>query len=88
MTNKEILKKKIIYRSAHRGSKEMDILLGNFVKEHIDDFSDNDLKNIEQILFIEDEILYRWYFDKKDSDVIPNNKVSKMLKDFRLYKNK
>ena len=37
MKNKEILKKQIIYRSAHRGSKEMDILLGNFVKEHIDD---------------------------------------------------
>ena len=88
MTNKEILKKQIIYRSAHRGSKEMDILLGNFAKEHIDDFSDDDLKNLEQILFLEDEILYRWYFDKKDSDVIPNNKVSKMLKDFRLYKNK
>ena len=88
MTNNEILKKQIIYRSAHRGSKEMDILLGNFVKEHIDDFSDDDPKNLEQILFIEDEILYRWYFDKNDSDVIPNNKVSKMLKDFRLYQNK
>ena len=88
MTNKEILKKQIIYRSTHRGSKEMDILLGNFVKGHIEDFSDDDLKNLEQILFIEDEILYRWYFDKNDSDVIPNNKVSKMLKDFRLYQNK
>ena len=48
----------------------------------------DDLKNLDQILFIEDEILYRWYFDKKDSDVIPNNKVSKMLKGFRLYQNK
>ena len=88
MTNKEILKKQIIYRSAHRGSKEMDILLGDFVKEHVDDFTGEDLKNLEQILFIEDEILYRWYFDKENSDVIPNNKVSKMLKDFRLYQNK
>ena len=88
MTNKEILKKKIFYRSVHRGSKEMDILLGNFVKEHIDDFTGEDLKNLEQILLIEDEILYRWYFDKKDSDIIPNNKVSKMLKDFKLYQNK
>ena len=38
MTNKEILKKKIIYRSTHRGSKEMDILLGNFLEKHIDNF--------------------------------------------------
>ena len=36
MTNKEILIKKIIYRSIHRGTKEMDLLLGNFVMKHID----------------------------------------------------
>ena len=84
MANKEILKKQIIYRSSHRGSKEMDILLGNFVKKHINDFNSDDLNDLEQILFIEDEILYRWYFDKKKNDVIPNNKVSEMLKKFRL----
>ena len=55
--------------------------------DDIDDFSDDELKNLDQILFIEDEILYRWYFDNKDSDVIPNNKVSKMLKGFRLHQN-
>ena len=42
MENKEILKKKIIYRAFHRGSKEMDILLGNFVKTHIDDLNYDD----------------------------------------------
>ena len=36
MTNKEILRKQIIYRSMHRGSKEMDLLLGYFVKKNID----------------------------------------------------
>ena len=84
MTKNEILRKQIIYRSTHRGSKEMDILLGNFVKKYIDDFSDSDLKDLMEILFIEDEILYRWYFDKKDNDIIPNNKVSEMLKKFKL----
>ena len=84
MTNKEILKKQLIYRSTHRGTKEMDILLGNFVKKHIDHFTDGELKELEQILVIEDEILYRWYFDKKDNDIIPNNKVSEMLKKFKL----
>ena len=41
MTNTELLKKQIIYRSAHRGSKEMDILLGDFVKKHITSFNMN-----------------------------------------------
>ena len=84
MTNKEILKKQIIYRSTHRGSKEMDILLGNFVKKHIDNFNDDELKDVEQILFIEDEILYRWYFHKNNYELFPINKVSQMLKEFKL----
>ena len=38
MTNKDILKKQIIYRSTHRGTKEMDLLLGNFTKKNINIF--------------------------------------------------
>ena len=33
--NKEELKNKIIYRASYRGSKEMDILMSNFVKSII-----------------------------------------------------
>ena len=84
MINKEILKKKIIYRSTHRGSKEMDILLGNFVKKYINSFNNVDLVYLDQLLFIEDEILYRCYFGKENSEIIPNNKVSAMFKQFKL----
>ena len=82
MENKEILKKKIIYRAFHRGSKEMDILLGNFVKTHIDDLNYGELKDLENILVIEDDILQQWYFDQKNLNVIPKNKVSLLLKNF------
>ncbi len=84
MIDKEILKKQIIYRSTHRGTKEMDILLGNFVKKYVDRFNNNDLLDLEQLLFLDDEILYRWYYDKEKSEIISNNKVSKMLKNFKL----
>ena len=84
MINNEILKKQIIYRSSHRGSKEMDILLGNFVKKYIDEFNYKDLVDLEKILFMEDKILHMWYFDKKNNETIPNNKVSEKLKRFKL----
>ena len=84
MTNKEILKKQIIYRSTHRGSKEMDLLLGSFVKKYIDIFDNNDLNEIEKLLIIEDEILYQWYFNKKENENIPNNKISRMLKEYKI----
>jgi len=84
MTNKEILRKQIIYRSMHRGSKEMDLLLGNFVKKNIDKLNNNELKDLEKLLFIEDEIIYKWYFEKNSDNAIPNTKVSMMLKNFKL----
>jgi antitoxin CptB len=84
MTNKEILRKKIIYRSMHRGSKEMDLLLGNFVKKNIDKLNNNELEDLEKLLFIEDEIIYKWYFEKNSDNAIPNTKVSMMLKNFKL----
>ena len=84
MTNKEILRKQIVYRSMHRGSKEMDLLLGNFVKKNIDKLNNNELKDLEQLLFIEDEIIYKWYFEKNSDNAIPNTKVSMMLKNFKL----
>ena len=84
MTNKEILKKQIIYRSMHRGTKEMDLLLGNFVKKHIDEFNYRELRDLEKLLFIEDEIIYKWYFEKNLNNSIQNSKVSAMLKNFKL----
>ena len=83
MTNKEILKKQIIYRSTHRGTKEMDLLLGNFVKKNIDKFTDSELKDLENLIIIEDEILQKWLFEKNNENLVPFNKISKMFKEFK-----
>ena len=82
MTNKEILKKQIIYRSTHRGSKEMDLLLGNFVKRYIDSFNEEELKELNKIICLEDEVIHKWYFENKQNELMVNNKVSRYLKDF------
>ena len=84
MTNKEILKKEIIYRSMHRGFKEMDLLLGNFVKKYINKLSNIELRDLEKLLIIEDEVIYNWYFEINSNNNIPNTKISTMLKKFKL----
>ena len=84
MLNKEILKKQIIYRSTHRGSKEMDLLLGNFVKKHIDKLKEAELKDLAKLLFFDDEVIYKWYIEKSSNKHIPKTKVSTMLKNFKL----
>ena len=82
MTNKDILKKKIIYRSTHRGTKEMDLLLGLFTKKNINTLNDSELSDLNDLLQINDEILKKWYFEKNLIKQVPINKVSLMLKKF------
>ena len=84
MVNKEILKKQIIYRSMHRGTKEMDLLLGNFVKTYINKLNDSELKDLKHLIAIADETLFKWYTEKNNKHSVPINKVSKMLKGFKI----
>ena len=84
MKNNELLKKQIVYRSTHRGNKEMDLLLGSFVKKNIDLFSDSELYDLNKLMLTDDEILQRWYFNKEKQKLIPDNNVTTMLKNFRL----
>ena len=84
MENKNKIINKILYRSTHRGTKEMDILLGNFVKKYIDTFNDKELSDLIELLNCEDSILYNWYFNKVNHELIPVNKIAGMLKNFKL----
>ena len=84
MTDKEILIKQIIYRSIHRGTKEMDLLLGNFVKKYIKTFNLNELKDLEYLINIEDTIIEKWYFNRSIVKNSPINKVPKLLKVFKI----
>ena len=83
MTNKDILKKQLIYRSTHRGTKEMDLLLGNFAKKNINYFNNSELNDLNKLLQINDDILKKWYFEKKNKKLLPVNRVSLLLKDFK-----
>tara|TARA_B100000678_G_C18183683_1_gene492224 strand:- start:41 stop:304 length:264 start_codon:yes stop_codon:yes gene_type:complete len=79
------LKKKIIYRSSYRGTKEMDILLSSFVKDVINHLDNDELENLFNLLNIDDDNLYKFKQGIKTEVQINENKISKMFKDY-IYK--
>ena len=79
------LKKKIIYRASYRGTKEMDSLLGSFIKKYVDILSDKDLICLSKLIDIDDENLYNYNQGQKTTVKFNNNKVNKLFKDF-VYK--
>ena len=84
MNNIELLKKKILYRSEYRGTKEMDLLLSNFVKKYINDFGIVELKQLDDLLNFDDNSLFKWYLSKKSKIKVPNNKVWILLRNFKI----
>ena len=81
--NIDQLKKKIIYRSNYRGTKEMDKLLGTFTKKNINDLNYDELVDLEKLLNIDDTNLYNYYIDVKTDFEIDNNKVNLLFKNFK-----
>ena len=58
MSELESLKKKLLYRSNYRGTKEMDMLLSNFVRLNIEKLTESQLYELEEFLNFEDEDIY------------------------------
>ena len=79
------LKKKIIYRSSYRGTKEMDILLSSFVKDVINHLDNDELENLFNLLNIDDENLYKFKQGIKTKVQITENRITKLFKNY-IYK--
>ena len=81
--NIDELKKKIIYRSNYRGTKEMDKLLGKFVKKYINDLQEKDLIDLDKFLNIDDTNLYNFYNGYETDLEIEKNNISLLFKSFK-----
>ncbi len=80
----EIFKKKLLYRASYRGTKEMDILLSNFVNKFINEFDEDLLNELDNFLNFEDETISNYYYRDKVEKNIDQNKVSKIFKQFKV----
>ena len=81
--NIDLLKKKIIYRSNYRGTKEMDKLLGAFTKKYIDELSNKDLLDLEKLLNIDDDNLYSFYNRLKTDFEFESNNINSLFRNFK-----
>ena len=81
--NIDQLKKKIIYRSNYRGTKEMDKLLGAFTNKYINKLNINNLHYLEKLLDLDDNNLYNFYNGLSTDLKIENNYVNLLFKNFK-----
>jgi len=61
-----IRRRRAAYRAAHRGTKEMDWLMGRFATAHLDTMGEVELARFERLLELSDRELQRWILDGAD----------------------
>jgi len=76
------LKKKIIYRSFYRGTKEMDKLLGSFTKKYINTLNEEELLHLCDLLDADDENLYKYNQGLETTIKINSNVVTELFKNY------
>ena len=65
--NNEILLKRLLYRSLHRGCKETDILLGKYAQGKLDNFDDSELQLYKDFIEEDDLGIYNWIVGKEEA---------------------
>ena len=78
------LKKRILYRSQYRGTREMDKLLYSFVSKIINKMDKEKLFSLEKFLDIDDEKLYKFYNNTDENLKFEDKYILNLFKKFKL----
>ena len=74
----KVVRKRLSIRSWRRGTKELDLILGQFSDENISKLQMSELNLYEQFLSNDDYLIYNWLFGKEDSPEIFKSLVKRI----------
>lgn len=73
-------RRKILYHAWHRGTRELDLLLGRFADNAIGNLTDGELDEFEALLEVDDRELFGWILGKLPvPETAPKAVFSKVL---------
>lgn len=80
----EVRRKRLAYRSRHRGTKELDILMGAFAERHLAGLDAVQLARFEALLELPEPLLYDWLTGKSRPPAEHDHDVTRLLLQFEL----
>ncbi|MBT5190951.1 MAG: succinate dehydrogenase assembly factor 2 [Rhodospirillaceae bacterium] len=80
----EIRRKRLRYHSWHRGTKELDLVLGQFAERYLPDMSVEDLDRYEAIINENEHDIYAWLAGREAVPVEHDHHIMKMILNFKI----
>ena len=82
--NDDLRRKRLHYRSWHRGTKELDLLLGGFADRHLAEFSPAQLDRFEALLQNSDPDIYLWISGREPIPEAHDDDIMALLRNFKI----
>lgn len=79
METTENKRKRLLFRSWHRGTRELDLLMGSFAERNLPDMSDEELDLYDIILTHPDPDIYNWIVGQETAPANYMNPVMEKL---------
>jgi len=80
--NIAIKRKQLIFRSWHRGMREIDLMLGRFADAHVPQFDAGQLAAYDRLLKNSDPDIYNWITGQEPVPPAEDNDVAALLLEF------
>ena len=78
----DVRRRKILFRAWHRGTREMDLLMGRFANAALAGMSEAELDEFERLIDVPDPDLFGWIIGEADAPAAYDTPVLRQLKAF------
>lgn len=78
-------RKRMMFRAWHRGTKELDIILGSFADKHLASMDDAELDAFEALMDVPEPDLYNWISGR---EALPQNYQGPLIEQIIAFHNK
>lgn len=80
----DIRRKRLRFRSWHRGSRELDLVLGRFADKYMGSLTPQQLDRYEALIDQSDPDIYRWVNGSEQPSAIHDNDVLELIKNMKI----
>ncbi len=75
------LRKKLVFRAWHRGTREADLIVGSFAKKYINSFTQEQVMQFQDLLSLSDPDIYNWITGREEIPSTVDTPVLRLLCD-------
>ena len=78
----QVRRRRLLFRSWHRGMRELDLLMGRFAEATLDCLTPDELSELERLIELPDHELFTWLIGEAEVPLDYDTPLFRRLRDF------